>query len=158
MVTSTCTCSDSRIHYLYLFFNMVTEHNTILFGLKLSWGFRNLWRCSNKNKGRSYHISPTTKIGVLSSRLFIIIIHGSDAWLAAPHPSTRKSHIWHMCIECSDLDRQWTRIWCSATQQSPSIYANRYVSIIYFWPLWNNIKLFPVVFHAGSIHKLYQSP
>ena len=44
------------------FFNIAGEHDTLLFEPKLGWGFRHLWRCSNKNKGgrtRRYHISLT---------------------------------------------------------------------------------------------------
>jgi len=37
---------------IFFFLNMVAKHNTVLFGLKLDWGFRHLWRCSNKNNRR----------------------------------------------------------------------------------------------------------
>jgi len=95
----TCACANSRTCYLFL--NMGAEHNTVLFGLKLGWGFRHLWNCSNNNKGDwSYHVladvlqsrryswtdlfisaskpPKQTKIGAcaLSARFFYISIHG----------------------------------------------------------------------------------
>ena len=60
IAVSTCACADSRICYLPSFRNMESEHNRVLFGLKLGWGFRHLWRWSNNNKGgQRYHIIPT---------------------------------------------------------------------------------------------------
>jgi len=55
----TCACANSWTCYLF-FLNKTAEHNTILFELKLGWGFWHLWRYSNENKGdRRYHICPT---------------------------------------------------------------------------------------------------
>jgi len=122
--------ADSIIRYHYLFLIWRLSIGPILFGLKLGWCFRHLWICSNKNKGgRRYHIS-STKIYIdvvvrrwlgslyprpiirnkpkrgacaLSTRLFIPSIHGYDTRFAAPHPSTRETHIWRMRIECWNL-------------------------------------------------------